>query len=71
MNAREKQTALKALESAIEKAGGLSGLSRLIRVSRQAVLQWRMNGAVPPKKALAVEDATGVSKEQLRPDLYR
>lgn len=62
---------MRALEDAIEKAGGLSALSRWVGCERQAILQWRQRGMVPPGRALQVEDATGIKKELLRPDFYK
>ena len=56
-----------ALGRAIEAAGGSSRLAGKIGVSKQAVCQW---GEVPPLRVLAVEQATGVPRHELRPDLY-
>jgi DNA-binding transcriptional regulator YdaS (Cro superfamily) len=55
------------LERAIERAGGQAKFARLIGVTAQAVSQW---GEVPPLRVLAVERASGVSRYELRPDLY-
>ncbi|MGQ3671646.1 transcriptional regulator [Xanthobacter sp. TB0136] len=46
---------------------GLAGLARQLNVRRQAVYQWR---AVPPSRVLEVERITGVSRHDLRPDLF-
>ena len=56
------------LRLALEAAGGISELARRIGIARQAVQQWRR---VPLDRILAVERATGVPREELRPDLYR
>lgn len=42
-------------------------LGRELGISRQAVEQWRM---VPPGRVLAVERLTGISRYDLRPDIY-
>lgn len=56
-----------ALKLAIEKAGSASALARHLHVTPAAVLQWDM---VPYKRVLAVEAFTGVSRHDLRPDIY-
>jgi DNA-binding transcriptional regulator YdaS (Cro superfamily) len=58
-----------ALEKAIDAGGGLTGLARIIGVKTPSVDGWRERG-VPPKRVLAVEAATGVSRHLLRPDIY-
>ena len=67
-----------ALERAITIAGGefgmkrgFSALGREIGVGRQTI--WAMlntAGKTSPQYAIDIEKATGVPKEQLRPDLY-
>jgi DNA-binding transcriptional regulator YdaS (Cro superfamily) len=56
-----------ALEKAKEVVGGAASLARLINLTTQAVWQWH---EVPPRRVLDVERATGVSRHELRPDLY-
>lgn len=55
------------LERAKESVGGQDKLAKLIGVTPQAVSQW---DEVPPLRVLAVEAASGVSRHELRPDLY-
>ena len=63
----------KALENAKAAVGGSSGLARAISeatgypITPQAVGQWRV---VPPTRVLAVEKITGISRYELRPDIY-
>ena len=54
-------------EAAIEAAGGPSALSRQIGISAQAISQW---DRVPPARVLDVERITGISRHDLRPDIY-
>ncbi len=56
------------LIKAIEAAGSMAELARLIGVSKQAVWMWH---TVPLNQILAVEKATGIPREELRPDMYR
>jgi DNA-binding transcriptional regulator YdaS (Cro superfamily) len=56
-----------ALERAVASVGGQAKFARLIGVTAQAVSQW---DEVPPLRVLAVESVSGVSRHELRPDLY-
>lgn len=62
-----------ALENAKAKVGGSVGLAKAIsaetgkRISPQAVSQWK---AVPAERVLTVERITGISRHELRPDIY-
>lgn len=67
----------KGLTQAIEKAGGQAALARLLaqqtgRPIRQGhIWAWiHRSRRVPPEMVLAIEDATGISRHELRPDLY-
>ncbi|MBR0710924.1 molecular chaperone TorD family protein [Bradyrhizobium liaoningense] len=55
------------LERAIDAAGGVAGLARKIGISQPSVSNWTK---VPAQRVVAVEAATGVSRNDLRPDLY-
>jgi DNA-binding transcriptional regulator YdaS (Cro superfamily) len=61
-----------ALALAIAAAGSQVALSRAIGVSQQRVSWWlnRSSGRVPAQFCQAIEDATGVSKNHLRPDVF-
>ena len=52
---------------AIEAAGGIGALARALGIDIAAVSRWEN---VPPLRVLAVERITGVSRTDLRPDLY-
>ncbi|MBR0816669.1 molecular chaperone TorD family protein [Bradyrhizobium liaoningense] len=55
------------LDRAIDAVGGVAELARKIGVSQPSVSNWVK---VPAQRVIAVEAATGVSRDQLRPDLY-
>ena len=58
------------LERAIA-AVGLTRLARAVGVQPPTVHVWlRSTGRVPAERVLAVEAATGVSRYELRPDVY-
>lgn len=56
-----------ALHRAKQAAGGVNNLARQIGITSQAISQW---DRVPAERVLAVETATGVSRHDLRPDIY-
>ena len=60
-------TPKQALDKAIKKVGTRYALAKGINLSPQAVLKWTR---VPPARVLAVEKLTGVSRHDLRPDIY-
>lgn len=55
------------LSHAIDAAGGVAQLARKIGIAQPSVSNWIR---VPAQRVIAVETATGVSRGQLRPDLY-
>jgi TorA maturation chaperone TorD len=55
------------LDRAIDAAGGVAQLARKIGISQPSVSNWNK---VPAERVIAVETATGISRNQLRPDLY-
>jgi TorA maturation chaperone TorD len=55
------------LALAIRVAGGVGALARGLGISQPSVSGW---ARVPADRVLAIEALTGVTREQLRPDLY-
>ena len=55
------------LAAAVAAAGSLSDLATKLGLTLQAVCQWN---EVPPERCLEVERLTGVSRHELRPDIY-
>ncbi len=61
----------KALILAIEIMGGQVALGKLIEISQPSIHAWVKKGqALPAEHVLKVEDATGISRYDLRPDIY-
>ena len=59
------------LAAAIAKAGSQSALAREIGVTQQAISERiRAGKPVPAEWCVAIERATGIPRQQLRPDLY-
>jgi len=61
-----------ALKRACERAGGQKRLAELIGTRQSLVWYW-LNGAkkgITPEFVLAIERETGVSRSELRPDLW-
>lgn len=61
------ETSLTPLEAAIKAAGNAQKFAELVGVTPQAISQWRR---VPALRVLQVERLTGVSRHDLRPDIY-
>jgi TorA maturation chaperone TorD len=55
------------LDRAIDAAGGVAQLARKIGISQPSVSNW---SKVPAQRVIAVEAATGISRGELRPDLF-
>jgi TorA maturation chaperone TorD/DNA-binding transcriptional regulator YdaS (Cro superfamily) len=55
------------LARAIDKVGGVAELARKIGIAQPSVSNWNQ---VPAQRVIAVEAATGISRRELRPDLY-
>ena len=61
---------MSAIERAIEAAGGLQAFAEKLGVRYQAVQKWVRFKRIPAERVLAIESATGVSRHDLRPDIY-
>lgn len=61
---------MKAIERAVERAGGQQALAEMCGVKYQAVQKWIRSKRVPAERVLTIESATGVSRHELRPDIY-
>lgn len=60
-----------ALRAAVELLGSQAAMARLCGVSQPAVFLWLKKPSGPPAEhVLKIEFATGVSRHDLRPDIY-
>ena len=62
--ARKRDT---ALQDAFKAAGGAAALAKALKLTKQAVWGW---SRCPAERVLAVEAASGVPRQRLRPDIY-
>lgn len=61
-----------AVANAVRAAGSQSALARLLGCNQSTVYLWlRHRKLLPAEHVLTVEAATGISRHELRPDLYR
>lgn len=52
---------------AAEKAGGVVALSRELGIKHTAMYSWKR---VPAERVIDVERVTGISRHELRPDIF-
>lgn len=60
---------LAALKAAVSYAG-VTSLAKAAGVSPPTIYTWYRSGRIPAERVLAVEKATGISRHELRPDIY-
>lgn len=64
-------TNLESLQKAIDAAGGQNALARICNTSQPRIWNWlHRDKIVPAEYVLLIEKATGVSRTELRCDLY-
>jgi len=66
-----RKTPKHVIRKAIKIAGGQAELARLIGVKSQYVWNWiNRDSGVPAEYVIPIEKATGVTRQELRPDIY-
>lgn len=58
-------TGMSGIEQAIRAVGSQTRLAEVLGCSQQNISSWLRRGYVPPRQALAIEQATGVSRAVL------
>ena len=58
------------IDRAIAACGSQQELARKIGRSQQMVSYWKLKGVVPPEAVPAIETVTGISRHELRPDVF-
>lgn len=61
---------MKALDRAVEKAGSQLRLASILGIKPPSVVGWYDRGRVPAERCIAIEEATGVTRYELRPDVF-
>lgn len=61
-----------ALQRAIDAAGNQTRLAELIGTTQSHISYWLLNSkrGVPAEHAMDIERATGISRHELRPDIF-
>ncbi len=65
--AMRKTSMQRAVDEAVRREGSLKRVAERLGVTRQAMQQWV---SVPVKRVLTLEAISGVSRYDLRPDIY-
>ena len=52
------------------KTHGLKKVATDIGIRYQSIQDWRRTGRIPAERVIAVEQVTGISRHDLRPDIY-
>jgi len=58
------------LETAIRAAGTQQSLADALGIRSASISEWKVRGRVPAERVLDIETATGVSRHDLRPDVF-
>ncbi len=56
------------VELAISRAGGMRALGRALGINYQSIQSWKK---IPAERVVALEEVTGIPREQLRPDIFK
>lgn len=70
MTENEAASEITPLDRAINACGGVSNLAAAIGRKQNVVSNWRLRGQVPAEACIDVEKASGVSRYELRPDVF-
>ena len=65
MTPTTKEDRVRALETAIDRAGGIIRFSKAMNITHQAVYNWKRRGWVPATQALMIEAIFAVPRAEL------
>ncbi|WFU26306.1 Cro/CI family transcriptional regulator [Bradyrhizobium sp. CB1717] len=55
------------VKKAARLSGGVTALAEALKINRQAIYQW---SRIPAERVIPIERISGISREELRPDLF-
>lgn len=55
----------------IDRVGGTRKMAQITGNPPSTVQSWKAAGQIPAERIIEIEAATGIPREELRPDLYR
>lgn len=58
------------LDQAIARAGSQQALADALGIKSPSITEWRQRGRIPAERCIAIEGLTGVSRHDLRPDVF-
>lgn len=58
------------LHKAIRAAGSQQRLAEQLGIRSASISEWKVRGRVPAERVVAIERETGVSRHDLRPDVF-
>lgn len=61
---------MNSIERAVQAAGGPKAVAEKLEIKRQAVEKWIKHERLPADRVLIIEALSGISRHELRPDLY-
>ncbi|WP_313250801.1 Cro/CI family transcriptional regulator [Stenotrophomonas sp.] len=59
-----------ALDRAVQAAGSQLALANALGIKSPSISGWYDRKKVPVERVIAIESATGVSRHELRPDVF-
>lgn len=58
------------VDRVVAACGTQQDLAHKLGISRSAIALWKRSGRIPVERCLTIERVTGISRFELRPDIY-